>query len=73
MTTRQNRGELGPFVEKAHLLAWLQEMVLRLGPASVMCANQFKGADTALTKVLQEFGTELVQGFHVKRSDRERS
>jgi hypothetical protein len=63
LTRRGGFGELGPFVEKVNLLAWLQEMVLRLGPSAVMYANQFPGADPRLIHSFQEFGTELVQGF----------
>jgi hypothetical protein len=33
LTTRGGFGELGPFVEKINLMAWLEEMVLRLGPS----------------------------------------
>jgi hypothetical protein len=44
-------------------MAWLEEMVLRLGPSAVMYANQFPDADPKLTRFFQEFGTELLQGF----------
>lgn len=60
LTSREKFGELGPFVEKANLLAWLQEMVLRFGPAAVMYAHQFPNAPNALTSFLQSFGTELM-------------
>lgn len=63
LTTRGGFGELGPFVEKINLMAWLEEMVLRLGPSAVMYANQFPAADPKLIRFLQAFGTELVQGF----------
>jgi hypothetical protein len=63
LTTRGEFGELGPFVEKINLMAWLEEMVLRLGPSAVMYANQFPDADSKLIQSFQEFGTELVQGF----------
>jgi hypothetical protein len=63
LTTRGGFGELGPFVEKTNLLAWLEEMVLRLGPSAVMYANQFPDADPKLLQFLQEFGTELIRGF----------
>lgn len=63
LTTRGGFGELGPFVEKINLLAWLEEMVLRLGPSAVMYANQFPDADPKLIRYFQEFGTELIQGF----------
>ena len=39
LTTRGGVAELGPFVERQFLLAWLEEMVLRLGPTAVMYAN----------------------------------
>jgi hypothetical protein len=32
LTTRGGFGELGPSVEKINLMAWLEEMVPRLGP-----------------------------------------
>jgi hypothetical protein len=63
LTTRGCVGELGPFVEKMNLLAWLEEMVLRLGPSAVMYANQFPNADPRLIQLFREAGTELVQGF----------
>jgi hypothetical protein len=68
LTTRQGFGELGPFVEAINLKAWLQEMVLRLGPSAVMYANQFPDADPKLLRSFQEFGTELLLGF---KEDRE--
>lgn len=61
LTTRGGFGELGPFVEKTNLLAWLEEMVLRLGPSAVMYANQFPDADPKLVQFLQDFGTELIR------------
>jgi hypothetical protein len=63
LTTRGGFGELGPFVEKTNLLAWLEEMVLRLGPSAVMYANQFPEADAQLVNFFQQVGTELVQGY----------
>jgi hypothetical protein len=63
LTTRNGFGELGPFVEKVNLMAWLQEMVLRLGPSAVMYANQFADAEPKLIRFCQEFGTDLIQGF----------
>lgn len=66
LTTRGQFAELGPFVEKQYLLAWLEEMVLRLGPSAVMYANQFPDPDPRLLQFFRQFGTELVHGF--KRS-----
>jgi hypothetical protein len=66
LTARAGVAELGPFVEKKFLIAWLEEMVLRLGPTAVMYANQFPGADPKLVRLFQEVGTELVQGFKRK-------
>jgi len=63
LTTREGVGELGPFVEKRNLMAWLEEMVLRLGPAAVIYAIQFPNADPKLTRFCQEFGTELIHGI----------
>ncbi len=68
LATRGGFGELGPFVERANLMAWLEEMVLRLGPSAVMYANQFPEADRKLIQFFQEFGTELIQGFKKPRS-----
>jgi hypothetical protein len=68
LTTRGGFGELGPFVEKINLLAWLEEMVLRLGPSAVMFANQFPEADPKLIRFFREFGTELVTGFKKPRA-----
>ena len=63
LISRGGFGEFGPFVEAINLKAWLHEMVLRLGPSTVMYANQFPNADTNLVRVFQEFGTDLVLGF----------
>lgn len=61
LTRRDNFGELGPFVEKRNLLAWLHEMVLRFGPAAAMYANQFPDASDNLVDFFRRFGTELVR------------
>ncbi len=63
LTTRGGFGELGPFIEKINLTGWLEEIVLRLGPAAVMYANHFPDADRKLIHSFQEFGTELISGF----------
>ena len=63
MTTRQGIGELGPFIEPINLKAWLHEMVLRLGPSTVVYANHLPNAEPKLERFFQEFGTELVLGF----------
>jgi hypothetical protein len=63
LTTRGGFAELGPFVEKGYLPAWLEEMVLRLGPSAVMYANQFPDADPNLIQLFRAFGTELIAGF----------
>jgi hypothetical protein len=68
LTTRGGFGELGPFVEKINLLAWLEEMVLRLGPSAVMYAHQFPNADPKLIRFFREFGTELITGFKKPRA-----
>jgi hypothetical protein len=63
LTTREGVGELGPFVERINLLAWLEEMVLRLGPSAVMYANQFSDADPRLVQIFQEVGTQLIEDY----------
>jgi predicted XRE-type DNA-binding protein len=68
LTVRQGSGELGPFVEKNILLAWLEEMVLRLGPSAVMYASQFPETDEKLARFFQEFGTELIAKTAYERS-----
>ena len=35
LTRRGQFAELGPFIDGTFLIAWLEEMVLRLGPAAV--------------------------------------
>jgi hypothetical protein len=62
-TVRGEFGELGPFVEKANLVAWLEELVLRLGLSAVMYANQFPDADPKLIRFFREFGTALIEQF----------
>jgi hypothetical protein len=62
-TTRDGFGELGPFIEKINLMAWLEEMVLRLGPSAVMYAQQFPDADQKLTRFLLEFGADLIEAY----------
>jgi hypothetical protein len=61
--TREPVGELGPFIEKINLMAWLEEMVLRLGPSAVMYAQQFPHADQKLTRFLLEFGADLIEAY----------
>ena len=68
LTSRGGFGELGPFVEPVNLKAWLEEMVLRFGPATVMYANQFPDPDPRFTRQFQEFGTDLITGFHKPRA-----
>lgn len=63
LTSRGNFAELGPFVDKRFLIAWLEEMVLRLGPTTVMYANQFPNAGPQLIHFFQEVGTELIEGW----------
>jgi hypothetical protein len=62
-TTRNGFGELGPFIEKINVMAWLEEMVLRLGPSAVMYAQQFPDADQKLTRFLLEFGADLIEAY----------
>ena len=71
LTTRDGFGELGPFVDRTRLLAWLEEIVLRLGPSAVMYANQFPGADAALVQLFQKVGSDLINGFHRPRPGEE--
>lgn len=67
MTTRGKFAEFGPFIDELRLKAWLQEMVLRLGPSVVMYANHFPDADPNLISLFQEFGTELIQEYREPR------
>jgi hypothetical protein len=62
-TTRDGFGELGRFIEKINLMAWLEEMVLRLGPSAVMYAQQSPHADQKLTRFLLEFGADLIEAY----------
>jgi hypothetical protein len=63
MTMRNGNGELGPFVEEKNLRAWVEEMVLRLGPTAVIYAQLFPKANAEFEAFLQGFGTELVTGM----------
>jgi hypothetical protein len=67
LTTRDGFGELGPFVDRTRLLAWLEEIVLRLGPSAVMYGNQFPGADASLVQLFQKIGSDLIHGFHRRK------
>jgi hypothetical protein len=71
LTSRGGFGELGPFVEPINLKAWLEEMVLRLGPAAVMYANQFPDPELRFTRQFQEFGTDLITGFYKPEANRD--
>jgi hypothetical protein len=62
LTMREGLGEIGPFVERVNLKAWVEEMVLRLGPAAVLFANHSPNANPQFERFLREFGTELVEG-----------
>jgi hypothetical protein len=70
LTARGGCGELGPFVERTNLMAWLEEMVLRLGPSAIMYANQFPEADPKLVQFFLKFGTELIQDFKVSKASK---
>ncbi len=63
MTMRNGNGEIGPFVEDINLRAWIEEMVLRLGPTAVIYAKLFPNANTEFENFLRHFGTELVEGI----------
>jgi hypothetical protein len=63
MTVRGQFAEFGPFIDELRLKAWLEEMVLRLGPSVVMYANHFPDAPPHLIQFFQEFGTELVREY----------
>ncbi len=73
LIVRQGACELGPFVEMTYLLAWLEEVVLRLGPSAVMYAQQFPGAAANLNEFHREFGTELIRGFSREAVEEEES
>jgi hypothetical protein len=60
LTKKQGLGELGPFVAEPNLKAWLEEMVLRLGPAAIVFSQQFPGSDTNFARFRDDFGLELV-------------
>lgn len=63
MTTRQNFGEVGPFVDETNLRAFIEEMALRLGPASVLYGTLFPGAPANFIQFREELATELVQAL----------
>lgn len=67
LTTLDGLGQIGPFVNEKMLKAWVEEMVLRLGPSAVVYAKHFPKADPRLLVFLQHFGSELVAG--VKRDE----
>lgn len=62
VTMKEGMGQLGPFVDEVILRAWLEEMVLRLGPSATLYAQHFPSA-TELQSYFEYFGKQLLQGI----------
>jgi len=61
MNVKENNfGELGPFISEAHLRAFLEESVLRLGPASVLYGTLFPAAPHNILRFREAVAAELV-------------
>lgn len=61
VTMKEGMGQVGPFVDEVILRAWLEEMVLRLGPSATLYAAHFPRA-TNLESYLQYFSKQLLEG-----------
>jgi hypothetical protein len=68
MTTKDNLGELGPFVNSINLRAFLEEIALRTGPASVLYGTLFPSAPTKIVRFREAVATELVTAFQYQRT-----
>jgi hypothetical protein len=61
MNTKENTFvELGPFIHEKQMRAFLEEMVLRLGPVAVLYGLFFPGAPTDFVQFRESFAAELV-------------
>jgi hypothetical protein len=44
----KNLGEVGPFFSKKYLVAWVEELVQRLGHAAIILLSDHEGEDRVL-------------------------
>lgn len=70
MTTRNNFGELGPFVDQKYLRALIEEMTLRLCPASLIYGSLFPNAAANMRKFRDHVADELIKAMKVEESER---
>ncbi|WP_137044593.1 hypothetical protein [Pseudolabrys sp. FHR47] len=62
-TARGRYGELGPFIDDFMLKAWLHEVVLRLGPATMLYATHFPEAPKEIIDAYRRVGADLINGY----------
>jgi hypothetical protein len=55
LTTKENMGEIGPFVTEKHLTAWLEEMMKLLGHGALVYARHFEDVAPDLAAVKNQY------------------
>jgi hypothetical protein len=62
LTMRGNFGEIGPFVDERNLRAWIEELLLRLGPTAGLFSRLFPNSATAAEAFVAQYEVELIKG-----------
>jgi hypothetical protein len=61
----KNMGEIGPFYDEKKLMAWVQELAMRLGHAAIILLSDFKGLDREL-EAAREHYLGVMDGWRAK-------
>jgi hypothetical protein len=61
MTTRQNFGEIGPFVDETNLRAFIEELTLRLAPTCILYGTMFPNAPKSIIDFREHVAAELLE------------
>jgi hypothetical protein len=65
LTTKENMGEIGPFVTEKHLTAWLEEMTKLLGHGVVVFASHFGDVHPNLEAVKKQY-LDMMKAWQAK-------
>jgi hypothetical protein len=65
LTTKENMGEIGPFVTETHLTAWLEEIMKLLGHGALVYACHFEGVHPNLEAVKKRY-FDMMENWRVK-------
>ena len=65
LTTKGNLGEIGPFVDEKHLVAWLEEMAKHLGLCAAIYSAHFEDVTPELDGLKRRYN-EIISGWIAK-------